>query len=72
MSVIEMTTFTVAPERTAAMLAARGGMLTAFRKDRRGFIGARLVRVADNTWLDIVEWEDAQAYDALGEGWQPA
>jgi acetyl esterase/lipase len=63
MSVIELTTFVVAPEKTPAMLAARSGMLAAFRKDRRGFIGARLVRVADNTWLDIVEWADAQAYD---------
>ncbi|MFF3559358.1 alpha/beta hydrolase family protein [Streptomyces sp. NPDC002574] len=63
MSVIELTTFTVAPERTSAMLAARGGMLAAFRKDRRGFVDARLVRVADHTWLDIVEWADAQAYD---------
>ncbi|MEU6341771.1 prolyl oligopeptidase family serine peptidase [Streptomyces sp. NPDC046977] len=63
MSVIELTTFTVAPERTSAMLAARSGMLADFRADRRGFIAARLVRVAENTWLDIVEWTDAQAYD---------
>lgn len=63
MSVIEMTTFVVAPERTSEMLAARPGMLSAFRRDRRGFIAARLVRVADNTWLDMVEWADAEAFD---------
>lgn len=63
MSLIELTTFVVAPEKTPAMLSARSGMLAAFHKDRRGFIGARLVRIADNTWLDIVEWADAQAYD---------
>ncbi|MFD3456608.1 alpha/beta hydrolase family protein [Streptomyces sp. NPDC058691] len=63
MSVVELTRFTVAPERTSEMLEARGEMLAAFRKDRRGFMGAKLVRVADTTWLDIVEWADAQAYD---------
>ncbi|MDH6612872.1 acetyl esterase/lipase [Streptomyces sp. SAI-208] len=63
MSVIELTTFVVAPDKTSAMLDARQGMLAAFRKDRRGFLRAQLVRVADNTWLDIVEWSDAQAYD---------
>lgn len=63
MSVIELTTFVVAPDRTSDMLSARSGMLSAFRKDRRGFIGARLVRVADDTWLDVVEWADALAFD---------
>ncbi|MEV7992121.1 alpha/beta hydrolase [Streptomyces sp. NPDC086077] len=64
MSVIEMTTFVVAPDRTSKMLAARPAMLSAFRTDRRGFIAARLVRVAENTWLDMVEWADADAFDA--------
>lgn len=45
MSVIEMTTFTVAPEHTQAMLDARPGMVAAFRDDRRGFLAARLVRL---------------------------
>ncbi len=63
MSVIEMTTFTVIPQNTKAMLAARPGMVAAFRADRRGFVGARLVRVAENTWLDLVEWTDDAAWD---------
>ncbi|GGK91993.1 hypothetical protein Sme01_54400 [Sphaerisporangium melleum] len=63
MSVIELTTFVVKPEKTAAMLAARPGMLRAFREDRRGFVAARLVRVADDTWLDFVEWTDESAWD---------
>jgi pimeloyl-ACP methyl ester carboxylesterase len=41
MSVIELTTFTVKPEQTAAMLAARPGMVDAFRRDRRGFAAGR-------------------------------
>jgi acetyl esterase/lipase len=64
MSVIELTTFVVAPERTAAMLAARPGMLQAFREDRRGFVSARLIRLGSDTWLDLVEWADDAAWDA--------
>jgi acetyl esterase/lipase len=63
MSVIEMTTFRVAPENTVAMLAARPGMVAAFRADRRGFVSARLVRLAEHTWLDFVEWTDDAAWD---------
>lgn len=67
MSVIELTTFVVAPERTAAMLAARPGMLRAFRADRRGFVAARLIRLGSDTWLDLVEWIDDAAWDASRE-----
>ena len=63
MSVIELTTFTVKPDNTAAMLAARPGMVAAFRRDRRGFVSARLVRVDEHTWLDFVEWTDDTAWD---------
>lgn len=63
MAVIELTTFTVAPENTAAMLAARPGMVADFRADRRGFVSAKLVRVAEHTWLDLVEWTDDTAWD---------
>lgn len=63
MSVIELTTFTVTPENTEAMLAARPGMVAAFRRDRRGFLAARLVRLDERTWLDFVEWTDDAAWD---------
>ncbi|MGW5740611.1 alpha/beta hydrolase [Amycolatopsis sp. NPDC003861] len=63
MSVIELTTFTVTPENTEAMLAARPGMVAAFREDRRGFLAARLVRLDERTWLDFVEWTDDAAWD---------
>lgn len=67
MSVIELTTFVVAPEKTTAMLAARPGMLRAFREDRRGFVSARLIRLGSDTWLDLVEWVDDSAWDASRE-----
>lgn len=63
MSIIELTTFTVAPEDTAAMLDARPAMVEAFRADRRGFLAARLVRLSEQTWLDFVEWTDDAAWD---------
>jgi hypothetical protein len=55
--------FTVKPEATAAMLAARPGMVDAFGRDRRGFIAAKLIRVAEDTWLDQVESTGGTAWD---------
>lgn len=63
MSVIELTSFTVRPDQTQAMLDARKGMVEAFRADRRGFVSAKLVRLDENTWLDVVEWTDDTARD---------
>ncbi|MEV2271625.1 antibiotic biosynthesis monooxygenase family protein [Nonomuraea africana] len=61
---VELTRFKVAPERTAAMLAARPGMLADFLADRDGFLGARLVRLPGDEWLDIVEWRSADDFAA--------
>ncbi|WP_232667730.1 alpha/beta hydrolase family protein [Pseudonocardia sp. TRM90224] len=63
MSVIELTTFTVADDRVHDMLAARHAMVEAFRADRRGFVAAKLIRLDQHTWLDSVEWTDDAAYD---------
>ena len=63
MAVIELTTFTVRADRTSAMLAARPGMVAAFREGRRGFVSAKLVRLDAETWLDVVEWTDDTAWD---------
>lgn len=51
--IIELTRFRA---RREPLLAARPGMLTDFAADRAGFIGARLVELAGDEWLDIVEW----------------
>ncbi|HEY4571650.1 MAG TPA: antibiotic biosynthesis monooxygenase [Kribbella sp.] len=56
MTTVELTRFRVLPEKTEELLAARSDMLTDFAADRAGFLGARLVRLPDNEWLDIVEW----------------
>lgn len=61
---VELTRFRVAPENTATMLAARPAMLADFRADRAGFLGARLVRLPDDEWLDVVEWRTAEDFAA--------
>jgi quinol monooxygenase YgiN len=53
---IELTRFRVEPSREAELLRARPAMLADFRADRAGFLGARLVRLPGDQWLDIVTW----------------
>ncbi|WP_431916839.1 antibiotic biosynthesis monooxygenase family protein [Nonomuraea jabiensis] len=61
---VELTRFKVAPDQVDALLAARPAMLAEFRADREGFLGARLVRLPDDEWLDIVEWRSTQDFAA--------
>ncbi|PRY10767.1 antibiotic biosynthesis monooxygenase [Kineococcus rhizosphaerae] len=67
MTTIELTTFTVRPERVEDMLAARPAMLADFAADRRGFVSARLVRLDATQWVDVVEWADRAAWDESRE-----
>lgn len=32
-----------------------------------GFVGATLVRLDERTWLDVIEWESAEAANAARE-----
>ena len=61
---VELTRFRVAPENTDAMLAARPAMLADFHAARSGFLGARLVRLPGDEWLDVVEWRTAEDFAA--------
>ncbi|MEU8110236.1 antibiotic biosynthesis monooxygenase [Nonomuraea muscovyensis] len=61
---VELTRFRVSPERATHLLAARPGMLADFRADRAGFLGARLVRLPSDEWLDIVEWRTPEDFAA--------
>lgn len=61
---IELTRFRVRPEKEAQLLAARPGMLDAFRRDRSGFLDAQLVRLPQQEWLDIVSWRSAEDFAA--------
>ncbi|RJO73400.1 hypothetical protein D5S18_19415 [Nocardia panacis] len=64
MSTIELTRFRVAPENTRAMLAARPAMVADFEADRTGFLGAQLIQLPDDEWLDIVGWRTAADFHA--------
>jgi hypothetical protein len=64
MSTIELVRFRVRPERVEALLSARVQMLREFRADREGFLDARLVRLPDDQWLDIVTWRSPQDFAA--------
>jgi quinol monooxygenase YgiN len=67
MTTVELTRFRVLPEKAAELLAARPEMLTDFEADRVGFLNARLVRLPNDEWLDIVEWETAEDFAASRE-----
>ncbi|NKE62423.1 hypothetical protein FXN61_39095 [Lentzea sp. PSKA42] len=64
---VELTRFRVAPGKAEALLAARPGMIADFEADREGFLGARLVRLPNDEWLDIVEWRSPEDYAASRE-----
>lgn len=49
-----------------AMLQLRPQFVRAMRQAVPGLREARLVRLDDGTWLDIVEWESRTAADAAG------
>ncbi|GGB94890.1 antibiotic biosynthesis monooxygenase family protein [Cellulomonas carbonis] len=57
MTAIELARFTVRPDDADEMLARRPAMAAALR-DVPGFVGLRLVRLDERTWLDVVEWTD--------------
>ncbi|MET0234104.1 MAG: antibiotic biosynthesis monooxygenase [Kibdelosporangium sp.] len=59
---VELTRFRVAPDKVEQLLETRPGMIADFQADRAGFRNARLVRLPDNEWLDIVEWRSAEDF----------
>jgi hypothetical protein len=67
MTTVELTRFRVLPEKTEELLAARTGMLKDFEADRAGFLGARLVRLPGDEWLDIVDWATPEDFAASRE-----
>ena len=64
MALVELTRFRTRPDQVAALLSARPRMLADFRADRAGFLGAQLVRLPDEQWLDIVWWRSSADFAA--------
>ncbi|MBQ0979090.1 antibiotic biosynthesis monooxygenase [Micromonospora sp. M61] len=62
MTTVEITRFRAPAEHADALLAARPAMLRDFETDRAGFLGARLIRLTHDEWLDIVFWASPQDF----------
>ena len=54
----------VEPANEAAMLELRPAMVAAVRRRFPALLDARLVRMDDGTWLDVVRWSSREAADA--------
>ncbi|HEV7713730.1 MAG TPA: hypothetical protein VGP16_36390 [Asanoa sp.] len=62
MTTVELTRFRVPEARADALLAARPAMLRDFESDRAGFLGARLIRLGADEWLDVVFWRTGEDF----------
>ena len=65
MPTVELTRFRAS--RSEELLAARTDMLKDFEADRAGFLGARLVQLPGDEWLDIVDWATPEDFAASRE-----
>ncbi|CAM3594685.1 antibiotic biosynthesis monooxygenase [Kibdelosporangium persicum] len=61
---VELTRFRVTPDNADRLLASRPAMIADFKADRTGFLTARLVRLPNDEWLDIVEWRSPEDFAA--------
>ncbi|WP_410599176.1 antibiotic biosynthesis monooxygenase [Amycolatopsis sp. lyj-90] len=64
---MELTRFKVPADRADELLQARPAMVADFRADREGFLDAQLIRVDDETWLDVVWWRSSEDFAASRE-----
>ena len=60
MTTVEITRFRAA--RAQELLDARPAMVRDFEADRTGFLGARLVQLPNDEWLDIVFWRTPEDF----------
>jgi hypothetical protein len=63
----EITTFTVSPENSEAMLASRPALERVLGSEIDGFRSIRLLRVDESTWIDLVEWDTPEHAKAAME-----
>ncbi|WP_043848227.1 antibiotic biosynthesis monooxygenase family protein [Amycolatopsis keratiniphila] len=64
---VELTRFKVPADRADELLQARPAMVADFRADREGFLDAQLIRVDEETWLDVVWWRSSEDFAASRE-----
>jgi len=65
--VLEVHKARIDPANADAILELRPRLIEAVRRAVPGFVGATLVRVDERTWLDVIEWESAEAAAAAPE-----
>ena len=58
---VELTRFRTSPQNTERLMASRPAMVAEFTQDRVGFLGATIVQLPDNEWLDILWWRSPEA-----------
>ncbi|MEU8301088.1 hypothetical protein AB0C04_27840 [Micromonospora sp. NPDC048909] len=62
MRTVEITRLRVPAARADALLAARPAMLRDFQSDRAGFLGAQLIWLSADEWLDVVFWRSPEDF----------
>ena len=72
MSIVQFTRFRVAPDRKAAVLAARQSALRACQGSEPVLRAAYLVRLDDGEWLDIAVWDSRPGNEAFDDPVQAA
>lgn len=66
---IEMVRFTVKPGEEGALVDGRPGMLEALSGRHPGMVSARLAKMDETVWLDVIVWESReQALTAAENG----
>ena len=68
MQAIEMVRFTVKAGRESALVDGRATMVAALSAAYPSLVVARLARVDEATWLDLVVWESREEALAAAEG----
>ena len=64
---LELARFKVLPENVEAMLADRPGAIEHIADTFPAFVAARLVRIAPDEFMDIVEWTSLEAANKAAE-----
>ena len=57
---IEMVRFTVKPGAEAALVSERPAMVEAVKAEFPGMLTARLAKLDETTWLELIVWESRE------------
>ncbi len=63
--IIEIASITLAPGKTEKDLVQASNTFQTFLSSQPGFIARSLVRKADGSFADVVEWQDRESAEAI-------